>query len=214
MVNKLYGSQRISIVHSEEWPPECCVAAFVFRALNALGYQPKGKRDLALALGTKVMEGSSNPWSLPITSDINESGVSIHDASTNIPIVLNAYNIELNFAHLPLKSIPYELYMETLRYGNSHGCVMGVGFDASYIYDTAASEIMKLKHVAQVLCSENNESDVVLVDETLHPENLRNEISWIILEKAILSIYDGFWILGQRNIVEKIRNSWHFNEII
>jgi hypothetical protein len=169
---------------------------------------------LALALGTKVVVGSSNPWSLPTTSDINKSGVSIHDASAKIPIVLNAHNSELDFVHLPLKSIPYELYMETLRYVSSNGCVIGVGFDASYIYDIASDGIMKLKHVSQILSSVTNKTNVVLVDETLHSENDRNEISWIILERAINSINDGFWIIGKCNIVARIRTSRYMTELV
>ena len=64
----------------DAWPPSCCVAAFVAKALEHFGHSLLDRSQLARELGIRVGPGQVNPWDLPVEIDPNLQGLIVSDA--------------------------------------------------------------------------------------------------------------------------------------
>jgi hypothetical protein len=176
------------------WPPCCCVAAFVFESLRQLGYAVLDRAALARQLGIRVGPDKANPWNLLVDPDPNLQGLLVSDAKRLLPNILKQYDQNLRFRHIPFRTVMFELYAEVLDQALNQGCVAGVGFNKAVLL----AESGTVRHVTRIRPVDDREK-VLLLDDTCGVPARRTFVEWGILEKAVHSVNDGFWIIGRVN---------------
>jgi hypothetical protein len=184
--------------HLNPWPPGCCVAAFVHAALCEL--RPGrhiDKSEVAAALGTLVGPTECNPWSLPVTFDSSSRGVSAAAASERIPTLLRDVDRRLGFRHIRFRWVTLGLYPDLLRDIRGRRCVCGVGFDRAVVFPQEAA----LRHVCRVAPGPS-ERFAVLLDDAMGAPPPRHTIPWDLLEVAVLTVDDGFWVVGETDSLD------------
>ncbi len=174
------------------WPPFCCVAAFVARALQHFGHTVIDHRELTLALGIRVSPEKKNLWALPVEADPNLGGLLVSDAKRSVPEVLRQYSDDLHFRHVRFNVITLGLYSDALDQSLNQGCVVGAGFNRAVLTGKQGT----IRHVSRISNTQDY-SRVSLIDDTYGSPPCRTEVDWAVLEHAVYSVNDGFWIIGR-----------------
>lgn len=173
------------------WPPCCCVAAFVAKALECLGDSKIDRSLIARQLGLKVGPTDENPWGLEVIHDPDFRGLTVTEAEQSIGAVLAAHSHGLAFRHIPFNTVTFELYQNVLEEATAKGCIVGVGFD----YGRLTGKPGLRRHIARIIAGPDERS-VVLLDDSAGSSPERYAVDWQALERAVYDIYDGFWIVG------------------
>ena len=185
-IDRAYGG-----VSDEPWPPYCCVAAFVNASLRELGHPVLPRPLLARELGTRVGPAADNPWALPVEENADLRGVRPEGAVALLPAVFEHHALALDFRHVPFARVTLRLYDDFLDNVSQRGCVAGLGFDYSFL--SKSQDVHR--HVVRVEPGEGTES-LVLLDDTFGSPPMRREVRWAAMERVVLSVGDGFWIIG------------------
>lgn len=178
------------------WPPCCCVAAFVETALLQLGFSVSDRGSLARELGIKVGIEKLNPWNLNIVKEPRYEGLTVSEAIINIPKVLNGYSSELSFRHIPFNKIAFGLFNEVLHEAYKKKFVIGVGFNSEIINKRPGI----IRHVTRIEPLPDH-LKATLLDDSLGSLPPSINVDWILLEEAVYSVDDGFWIIGCADII-------------
>lgn len=177
---------------AEEWPPFCCVAAFVAATLESLRCAQTDRSFIAHELNTRVGVSDANPWGLATTDDPDQRGVSTKDAVVLIPHLLQRLSPDLSFRHVRFSVITFGEYLEVLNQSVDQGCVVGIGFN----YARLTGKDQVARHVARIAPPIDQHSARLLDDSCAHPPKVL-ETRWSLLRYAVADIDDGFWIIGQ-----------------
>ena len=174
------------------WPPQCCVPAFVYAALLSEDIEPIEPQFLARMIGVRVGPGDANPYGLPIASKKKEFGVTAGDAKIAIGRLLDMHANHLGFRHIPFSTIQFELYPDVLREALESKCYVGAGVDPSRLPIPA---LQGLRHVVRLAALDGVR--IQFIDDCSQTPSLI-EIDWDTLERAILAVDDGFWVIGRK----------------
>ncbi len=174
----------------EKWPPWCCVAALVVKALELFGVKGVDRANVAAAVGTHVDAGEANPWLLPVTTAKEEMGVTAQVAARTIPEVLAMHDATLTFRHIRFSEIDLRMHGAVFEEAKDKGCIVGVGFNYAMLMNKDGC----LRHVARIVSGECC-GNAVLVDD--HGLSNRIVVSWRYLERAVYSVSDGYWVFGR-----------------
>lgn len=184
----------IDRISDMNWPPHCCVPAYVVAALSAFGFKVRDNAAVARELGILVGPDDLNPWQLPVTALPDARGIAPADAIARIPALIRRYHSSLSFRHLRFSHIPCEMYREVFIDARSRCCV-GVGFSYSRLITGDAN----CRHVTR-LEPGDTENQAFIVDDSAKGES--HSVSWDSLEAAVRAANDGFWIIGSRADLE------------
>lgn len=180
---------------TSEWPPGCCVAAFVAAALMQLGHRVIDRAFLARKLGTSVGPKEANPWQLIVEPDPLLRGVLASDARRRVPPLLREFDEQLSFRHVPFRMVTLSLYQELLEEAVSKACVVGIGFN----YSLLRGQLDRHSHVTRIIPTPDPRHVLLLDDST--GAVTRTNVNWRNLEDAVNSIDDGFWIVGDEQMI-------------
>lgn len=147
---------------------------------------------LATALGVAVGANDFNPWGLPTVGDPDLRGATVNQAKTAIPRLLQVYAPNFRFRHVPFSIIPDKLYADASYSAVSRGCVVGLGYDRSYLFEAPQDT----RHVSRV--TRTNDTHLYLIDDIGGAE-LPGWVRWETMESAVWAVDDGLWIIGPAN---------------
>lgn len=177
-------------------PSSLCVAEFMASALESLGHHAELRR-LAIDLGIRVREGEANPWGLPTATDAPDEGVTIDDVASRAPALLQAFDPDLAFRHIPFNTIWSALFEEVFEQALSRHCVVGVGYN----FGRLSGRTEQHRHVSRILPSQTHGS-VVLADRAARGRLRTSCLNWDDLATAVRDVSGGFWIVGSANSLE------------
>ena len=196
------GSEMLMSKHKREditWPPQCCVAAFLYSALEGQGVKYESPLALPALLGTNVGPGDKNPLNLPINSDKKLRGLTVSRAVATFAEFFKNECMDLAFRYIAFKEVPLALYGDVLKKALSENISVGLGMDVSYLALHTSS--VPANHVFRVTAFDG--AEVLLVDESGECETriFKKEIE--VIERAVLAADNGFWLVGPQ---QKIHN--------
>lgn len=172
------------------WPPWCCVVAFVTKALEIYGTKDIDLAALARSLGVRTGVSDANPWKLPVATRDEELGVSPKMARHTIPQSLSRHCPGLGFRYVPFREVQLQMHDAAFEDAAHQGCVIGVGYNYRMLMGREGC----IRHVARVVDAQPGEK-VILIDDYTSEEPQR--VHWSDLERAVYSVDDGFWIIGK-----------------
>jgi hypothetical protein len=182
---------------TDSWPPGCCVPAFVAAALKIFGHTIVERRLLAHQIGIKISPGIWNPWNLPIQPDPDLAGLLPSEAEERLPKLLKEYDTPLSFRHIPFRFVTLGLWEGLFGQAHKRGCAVAVGLNNAMLQ----SEAGRLRHVARILPSIDPRKIMVLDDSFGIPPR-EMTVYRELLERAVHSVDDGFWIIGTEDSLE------------
>lgn len=174
------------------WPPHCCVPAFVHASFISRGLTPPPPHILARALGVRIGPGDPNPFGLDVALNPLERGVCPSDAVLKLNTLLVECAPGHAFRHIPFRTIAHEQYNSVLAAALAALCSIGVGVDPAQLPIVASPE---QRHVVALL--EIVEDGVTFCDDSTGGEH--GHISWDALERAVLDVADGYWVIGHES---------------
>jgi dCTP deaminase len=180
-----------------EWPPQCCVPAFVHRSMQLIGVEPPPPEQVAFAMNVKVDSLDPNPWNFPVASRREDRGVVFQRAVQAITSLLSNISPHIQFRHIPFNTIALELYEEVLSEALARALPVGVGIDPLVLSIPGAEA--ENRHVLRI--ESVQERQVHLVDDS-GGRATPLVVSWKVLERAVTAIGDGFWIFGRGSDLE------------
>jgi hypothetical protein len=175
-----------------EWPPQCCVPAFLNAALLAHKVPVVAPAVLPGMLGVRVAPGDVNPLELPVARPSEPPGVTADDASKAIAAILRDLDAPIRFRHVRLKEITFELYENVLEEALRRGLTVGVGVD--YAKLAATPRHVSALHVFRI--TRIMRGEVTLFDDSRECKPSNIHTPWIMVEAAALAVNDGFWLIG------------------
>lgn len=171
------------------WPPYTCVACFFFNGLKEFGIDVS-PNEIAKRLETKVPKKILNPFNLEESDDERVWGVSVETAKTRIENILAEKAPHLQFKHIPLSTIPYQMYEEVASELFEKKAIVGIGYNFSDF--TEADGINR--HVSIL---RKREGIFILEDFYISTTSTILNIKWNALIASAAKIHDGFWVLGE-----------------
>src|SRR5690242_7653658 len=121
---------------SAAWPAQCCVPAFLWRAIQWFAARPDlntepWKRRAAECLGVVVGPTDSNPWDLPISDDPEQWGVTPPRAAERFAGLesLAGLGMSLDLEIVRANEIPFSLYEDAIVDLGRAGAVVAIGYD-------------------------------------------------------------------------------------
>jgi hypothetical protein len=176
-----------------EWPPYTCVATYVYECLKRFGIKTE-PRIVAQSLKIKIPTNCRNPLGLVVTEDSNSWGIQTKDVVPLINNLLIQLNSDLQFRHIPLNVIPYQMYEEVLDEFFKKSVLVGVGFDFSDVDGSAFSN----KHVSLVIRKDNK----YLIEDYYEDSNGKIlPINFREIIRSAQTIHDGYWLIGKKDTI-------------
>jgi hypothetical protein len=174
------------------WPPRCCVPAFVYAALarNGISADPL---SLPCLLGVEVSIGDKNPLGLPVSQN-GTWGMTSEAANGRINRLFQELGLPLAFRHVPFNEIALESYENVLEQAFSRSVVVGIGLNYNLLANVTRVE--PVRHVIRVIS--NRGSNLKLFDDSLEHSCSEFTVPWDKIERAVLNILDGYWLIGRR----------------
>ncbi|WP_370234660.1 MULTISPECIES: hypothetical protein [Henriciella] len=183
-----------------EWPPQCCVAAFLNAGLNTFNVPCSTPAVLPSVLGIRVGPDDANPLSLCVAGPGETIGITAKAAALSINRFLSELEAPIRFLHIPFNTIPFGLYSSVLYNALHLGIVIGAGVDYLSLEPNAATK--PVRHVFRV--SQADAQTATLVDDSAERSPAEFSISLEQLEKAVLAARDGWWLIGPEPELELI----------
>lgn len=203
------------------WPPQCCVPAFLLRAVQALSAaagaadSDEVRRRVAELLGVVLSPEDDNPWSLPTSDDPADWGVTPRRATAafaSLPALLGA---DLTLEIVKTNEIPFGLYEDAVLELSRGTIVIGVGFDYAFLQERLGRPRPRRRahHVARLTPLDGDRligptiqapefgfdyrGDIQLFDDSgeLAADDLL--IPWQALVHATRVIDGAFWAVGR-----------------
>lgn len=144
---------------TSSWPPQCCVPAFLLRAVVSLSGQDIGdlehmRMGTAIALGVRVAPRDRNPWNLPVAADAAAWGVTPTAALRRFPRLTELLGLRrsVQLEILPLASIAFEQFEEAIRARSCGGAVVGLGLDCATLGELTGRRVPddRARHVVRL----------------------------------------------------------------
>ncbi len=131
----------------QQWPPYCCVPAFVAVAVRKYGVPAMGPAEIAARVGVYVGVDDENPFQLRITERADQKGIDPRRAAITINKMLAELKTGLAFRHVQLNEIAVEAGREVLKEALQNAVTVGVGVDYSRVDRNAPP---KSRHLLRV----------------------------------------------------------------
>ena len=176
------------------WPPQCCVPAFVHAALVQLGVDCPFPQTIPGILGVRVRPHQDNPLGLALTDELHPAGIRGSDAEREVNRMCREIGSALRLRRVPFRTIVEELWTEVLDEAMARGAVVGLGLDYPTLMATAASD-RSAQHVLRVLGRSGERLD--LFDDSGESIPATMSVIEARVRTAALRIGDGLWIVGR-----------------
>lgn len=194
-----------------QWPPHCCVPAFVHAALEIFGIPFEAPFTLPTLLGVRVGPADSNPLALPVAAPGEVCGVTASEAERSINRLFHDLELPLHFRHVPFNEITLRLYDDVLRCALDRELVVGLGLDYSQLVTPKGKS--GTLHVLRVLTMANNQ--LLLFDDSHECRPPQFSCSWDEVERTVLAVPDGYWLIGSSaNLALAYTLPWSHERVI
>lgn len=180
--------------YKDPWPPCCCVAAFVHKALQLASDSRFDRELIARRLNIHVGPRDFNPWNLKTTRTAGKRGIDVDRATRQIPLAFQRLHVDLSFRHIRFCEIVYGMLESVFAEASTKGCIVAFGYDRSILRESARS----LRHVVRLERANSRDGAMLLDDSTgdSPPAVFR---TWREIEHAARAVDDGFWIIGPQS---------------
>ncbi len=150
----------------------------------------KDQACLSRAINVKVSENTKNPFKLVTTSEPLSYGLNADEAQKTINNYLKFEKTGLEFRHLPLNLIPYQMYQDVIAAYIEKGVQVGIGYDFSDADKTVGFN----KHISFVRGEGNG---LFVID--FYDDNKGKYVNLSIDEiiRSSMKIRDGLWLIGK-----------------
>lgn len=175
-----------------QWPPHCCVPAFVHAALENFGIPFDALSMLPALLGVRVGSADANPLALPVAAPGEVCGVTASEAVRSISRLFHDLELPIHFRHVPFNEITLRLYDNVLRCALDRELVVGLGIDYSQLVTPKGKS--RTLHVLRVLNMTNDQ--LLLFDDSHDRRPPQFSCSWDEVERTVLAVPDGYWLIG------------------
>ena len=206
---------------SVQWPPYCCVPAFLCRSVISLMGDPDILltddvcKDIAVAVGVVVGPHTPNPWGLRVSISREDWGVGSDRIPSGLELVgaILGCSKKLVFETVPLNTIAFQLYEDCITEISRPGAVVGISFDyaALRVGPTADSTGDLTRHVVRLtplVGDEGKEPNILsqafgfeyagrlwIFDDAGELRGSEAFLSWRALTRASRTGKGGFWIV-------------------
>jgi hypothetical protein len=177
----------------DQWPPCCCVPAFVHAALVEQGVEFAAPAALPALLGVQVGKDDFNPLLLPIAPAGHARGITVEAAQISINKLFRELELRIRFRHISFREIMFGLHEDVLHSALGRDLVVGLGLDYSQL-DTSRA-VDDALHVVRVTGFDGRK--VRLSDDSREVLPSHFVEDWNKARRAVLAVPDGFWLIGK-----------------
>lgn len=179
------------------WPPYTCVAAFLGGALSHFDQEVLPPMLLTQELGIRVAPGVANPFGLSIADRAMPLGLTSAEATQALNSFLRRHAPSLAFRHIPFLTITFGLYAEALTDMLHRSVYVGVGVDAGLLLQGSSNTHQHVFQAVELIADQ-----ITLWDPSHEVEPPHFTVFWNVLENAVLSVGDGYWVIGPARDLE------------
>ena len=179
-----------------QWPPQCCVPAFVHAAFLQLGVACPVPQAMPSVLDIRVGPDQANPLGLALANSEHPPGIRSKDAEIRINQMFIELGVPFRFCHIPFNTVFGDLWEDILNEALSSGAVVGVGVDYNVLIEKGSVDALA-QHVLRVQSRDGNM--LSLFDDSGESTPPQMEVTSERLRSAVLAVRDGLWIIGQPN---------------